>query len=46
LTAPPLRNRNEAGAKVEGNQGFEVEEAAWLSHNEGKARQSDQNRRK
>jgi hypothetical protein len=37
--ATPLKIQNEAEAKVENNQGFEVETAAWISHNERKARQ-------
>lgn len=37
-----LKIRNEAAAKVEANEGFVVEETAWLPHDERKARQREQ----
>ncbi len=42
----PLKIQNEAAAKVEANEGFEVEEAVWLSHNERKARQRERPKKK
>ena len=36
---PPLKIQNEAGARVEDNQGFEIEETTWMSYSERKARQ-------
>ena len=46
LGATPLKIRNEASAKVEDNQGFEVEAEPWIPHNERKARQREQKPKK
>lgn len=44
--ATPLKIQNEAGARLEDNAGFTVEESTWISHNERKARQREQQKKK